>query len=147
MSLNLEDVKKIFEKFGIEAKLENMHFTEGRVIRITSKEYIEEAEKLGSVHGIAVFRKGNVLNPTSAIVFIFGHLAKNRIKLDPNELEIFLKKGEIEKEIKENGYVLIEFEGKVLALGFYKNGKLKCFMSKETRKQILEALRLKRYLK
>lgn len=141
MSQNLEDIKKILKKFGIKVK--NLYFTEGKRIRVTTKEYIKEAEKLNAVHGINIFRKGKALNPTSAIVFVFGHKAKNRVKLSYEELKEFLEKGEIEKNLKENGYVLIEFCNKTVALGFYKNQKLKCFISKELRKQILEALRLR----
>ena len=147
MSLNSENIKIFFKKLGIKVDVEKLYFTSGKTIRITCAEYIKEAEKLRAVHGIAVFRKGNVLNPTSTIVFAFGHLAKNRIKLEPNELEIFLEKGEIQKELKQHGYVLIEFCGKTIALGFYKNGKLRCFMPKEIRKQVLEAFRLKYFRK
>lgn len=142
LSLNLENIKNFFKKLGIKIDVEKLYFTSGKTIRITCAEYIKEAEKLKAIHGIAMFRKGNVLNPTSTIVFAFGHKAKNRITLNYKELITFLEKGEIEKELREHGYVLIEFCGKTIALGFYKNGKLKCFMSKEIRKQLLEALKL-----
>ncbi len=131
----------------VKVNTENFYFIEGRRIRITTKEYFEEAEKLGAIHGVAVFRKGNVVNPTSSFVLIFGHIAKNRVKLDLKELKDFLERGEIKKKINNYGYFLVEFDRKAIALGFYKNEKLKCLMSKEMRNQLLEALKLKRSLR
>ncbi len=131
-------------EFGIEKSyVENFEFVESKkYVRITSKDYLKEACLLGAVSGLKIFRKGAMLNPTSNFVFVFGRkIRKRKIELSLEELKEFLEKGRIKKKSRRKGYVLVAYRGRAVALGFSRKNEIECFMPKEFRRQVLDALK------
>jgi len=134
--------KYLRENFGVSKKaLRNVAWLEGKgIIRITSSEYLREAKKLNGTSGVVLFRKGRVWNPTSNLIFVLSHRCKRKYELGREELISLLKEGEIDKPLPTRGYVILTFQNLPLILGFHKHGKIKCFMPKEFREQVLEIL-------
>ena len=138
-----ESLKKYIKtKFEIGEEMKDFELILGnKKIRITSKDFLSEVERLGGVSGVCVFRKGKVWNPTSNIVFVLGHLSRKKYELNKGELIKLFKIGELNKEIPEEGYVILSFRNFPISLAFNKNGILKCMMPKEFRREILEILK------
>jgi NOL1/NOP2/fmu family ribosome biogenesis protein len=134
--------KYLVKVFGISRrKLKNVTFIErSKEVRITSSEFLDIAEKLSAVSGVSLFRKGKVWNPKSNVLFLFGHCAKKRFEIGKKELLELFKKGEVKKRLSTDGYVLLYFNGLPVALGFHKNGVIKCMMPKEFRESIAAIL-------
>ncbi len=138
MSQNLEKFKEKLEEFGLEEEVKNLKIIVGnKSARISNKKNVE----ISGTEGVVLFRKGKVWNPTSNLIFVFGHKVKKRIvDITKSELMELCEKGIIKKDTDYYGFVVLKYDVYPICLGFSKNGEIKSFMPKEFRKNVLESI-------
>ncbi|MBC5793032.1 MAG: hypothetical protein H8Z69_03250 [Nanohaloarchaea archaeon] len=92
---------------------------------LTSKQMETDLEV--ETYGFRLLRTtGRGLKPTTyALQFLDGRIEKNIVELDRDELLKLLKREEmISREMSEEGYVALEYDGRVVGCGFYKGEKV-----------------------
>lgn len=85
---------------------------------------------------------GKGLKPTTyGLQVLEDKLKKNVVEVDKEELEGLLKRERmIERDMEENGYVAIKFQGKIIGCGFYAKDKVSSRIPKGRGKELLEIL-------
>ncbi|MFB6209115.1 MAG: hypothetical protein ABEJ56_03160 [Candidatus Nanohaloarchaea archaeon] len=93
--------------------------------------------------GIRFLREtGRGLKPTTYALQLLGpRISKNIVEIDESELKKLLAREEmIEKEVEEEGYVAIRFEGRIIGCGMYRDGVVSSRIPKGRSEELLEIL-------
>jgi len=125
----------LLERFGIvlPADVELVGDNSLRVMNRELREFSTSTPK-----GIPASRmKGKFPKPTTAFIQLFGRLAtKNVVAVGEEDAQKYLagedfEAGEVEGV--ETGYVIVQYGGAVLGIGFYKEGKVENMLPKGRR--------------
>jgi len=131
------------ERFGVtEEDLERyrLKFKSGD-IWLTSNEM--ETELDVETYGFRFLRfTGKGLKPTTyGLQVLEGKLEKNVVEVDRKELEGLLKRERmIDRDLDENGYVGIKFQGRMIGCGFYAKDVVSSRIPKGRGKELLEII-------
>lgn len=117
-----EGLKYLEERFGIE-KLEGYRLEKkSGDLWLVSDQVDTELEV--ETWGVRLLRnKERGFKPTSyALQFLGDKISRNIIEVDRSELLMLLKReGMIDRDLDEDGYVALKFEGRVIGCGFYRD--------------------------
>lgn len=102
-----------------------------------------ETELEVETYGIRFLRStGRGLKPTTYGLQLLGEkLEKNIVEVDREELLQLLRREEmIERNLKEEGYVAIKYEDRIIGCGMYKDGVVSSRVPKGRGKELAESL-------
>ncbi|MFB6244777.1 MAG: hypothetical protein ABEJ03_00335 [Candidatus Nanohaloarchaea archaeon] len=133
------------ERFGID-----MEEVESLEIEKRSGDYWLVSEDDGKdldveVSGVRLLRTGKLgLKPTTyALQLLEQHISRNVVEVSGDEFQKLLAREEmIERELQEEGYVAIEYEGRIFGCGYYRDGVVSSRVPKGRSKELLGALSL-----
>lgn len=131
------------ERFGISREdLEDyrLKFKSGDIWLVSSD---TETDLDVETYGFRFLRfTGKGLKPTTySLQVLEDKLEKNVIEVDKKELEGLLKRERmVDRDLGENGYVAIKFQGRIIGCGFYAKDKVSSRVPKGRGKELLEIL-------
>jgi len=129
------------ERFGVtREKLEGyrLKFKSGD-IWLVSKDM--ETDLDVETYGFRFLRfTGKGLKPTTYGLQVLGRkLEKNVVEVDKEELEGLLKRERmVDRDLEENGYVAIRYDGRIIGCGFYAKDKVSSRIPKGRGKELLD---------
>lgn len=93
--------------------------------------------------GIRALRAtGMGLKPTTYLLqYLEEEISRNLVEISDEECgKLLARKDMIPRDMKEEGYVALKYEGRVLGCGFYKNGKISSRIPKGRSNELLKAI-------
>ncbi|MFB6199350.1 MAG: hypothetical protein ABEJ83_00605 [Candidatus Nanohaloarchaea archaeon] len=102
-----------------------------------------ETELETQTKGIRALRdRDQGLKPTTYFLQLLGDkIKRNMVKVDRDEALKLLRREEmIERDLGQEGYVALRYEGRVLGCGFYKNGKVSSRIPKARSQELEQVL-------
>ncbi len=130
------------ERFGVrKEELKGFRLGErsGDLWLVSGEETSLETETLG----IRFLRDtGRGLKPTTyALQFLGDRIEKNRVVVNREELIQLLKREEmIDRNLEDEGYVALEFEGRIIGCGYFKDWKVSSRIPKGRGKELANIL-------
>lgn len=131
------------DRFGVERS----DLEEFRLEKVSGDVWLVSRElKTGmevETHGIRFIRVMDIgLKPTTYGLQLLGdRIKKNVVELDREDLVTLLEREEmLERKGFKKGYVALEFEGRIIGCGFYKDRKVSSRVPKGRGKELLEIL-------